>query len=412
MDGSLEGFEEVENKAFADFVEDFRNENVDWVSHKYPIEFKSNQFFELELNALERIAFAVADNPFFRGDVAKYYPECHIINQETGTILATINPFTKSDARFPGISFMDNFRDDKLKINDDRKIRMDLESLRGPSIMIVCTVKTYDLRKEKAIKEGMFDNAWFRLQNEDTNQSLDYEYVKKVDLPEGFVEETGAVDGEAEEEEADQAERNELTYICGRVWLNDEPKTQDEKVKKMKQEKSQKSIAEGGEEGENASGKGTDHNKSKDVQSNAEELAKNGKWVYERFNMVTTSTAFPNLVQDMANLSKRVRDEEANQFFAMEEAEAFVKKQVEDRKLAEMLQAAKKKKPTKKGAKEVEPEVPPPEKEKKEEVKDEGPPDYNNNKDFLRCLRKTAPRAFTFGPIKFSDLNIDDTPAI
>ena len=72
----------------------------------------------------------------------------------------------------------------------------------------------------------------------------------------------------------------------------------------------------------------------------------------------------------------------------------------------------KKKKPTKKGAKEVEPEVPPPEKEKKEEVKDEGPPDYNNNKDFLRCLRKTAPRAFTFGPIKFSDLNIDDTPAI
>jgi hypothetical protein len=58
---------------------------------------------------------------------------------------------------------MDNFRDDKLKINDDRKIRMDLEALRGPSVMIVCTVKTYDLRKEKTLKEGAFDNAWFRL---------------------------------------------------------------------------------------------------------------------------------------------------------------------------------------------------------------------------------------------------------
>jgi hypothetical protein len=92
--------------------------------------------------------------------------------------MATINPFTKSDSRFPGISFMDNFRDDKLRINDDKKIRMDLESLRSTSIMIVCTVKTYDLRKEKTIKEGAFDNAWFRLQNEDTNQSLDYTNIK------------------------------------------------------------------------------------------------------------------------------------------------------------------------------------------------------------------------------------------
>jgi len=81
MDGSLADFEEVENKAFDNYVEDYKNEQVDEVSHKYPIEFKPNSFFELELNALERIAFAVADNPFFRGDVAKYYPECHIINQ-------------------------------------------------------------------------------------------------------------------------------------------------------------------------------------------------------------------------------------------------------------------------------------------------------------------------------------------
>ena len=97
---------------------------------------------------------------------------------------------------------MDNFRDDKLKINDDRKIRMDLEDLRGPSVMIVCTVKTFDLRKEKNLKEGAFENAWFRLQNEDTNQSLDFINLKSVDLPEGYVEETGAVDGEDEGEDA------------------------------------------------------------------------------------------------------------------------------------------------------------------------------------------------------------------
>jgi hypothetical protein len=126
---------------------------------------------------------------------------------------------------------MDNFRDDKLKINDDKKIRMDLESLRSTSIMIVCTVKTYDLRKEKNIKEGAFDNAWFRLQNEDTNQSLDYTNIKSVELPEGFVEEAAAGgDDDGEGEDADASERNELTYICGRVWLNDEPKTREAKA--------------------------------------------------------------------------------------------------------------------------------------------------------------------------------------
>ena len=114
----------------------------------------------------------------------------------------------------------------------------------------------------------------------------------------------------------------------------------------------------------------------------------------------------------MADLSKRVRIEEADQFFAMEDAVAFVKKTAEDRKLADMLAASKKKKPTKGKAKEAEPDIPPPEKEEKKEVKEEGPPDYNNHNDVLRCLRREAPRAFTFGPIKFSNLDLPDTPEI
>lgn len=80
MNGELADFEEIEDKAFENYIEDFKNQQIVAASAKYPIEFKTNQFFELELQALERIAFAVADNPFFRGDVAKYYPECHIIN--------------------------------------------------------------------------------------------------------------------------------------------------------------------------------------------------------------------------------------------------------------------------------------------------------------------------------------------
>lgn len=128
--------------------------------------------------------------------------------------------------------------------------------------MIVMTVRTNDLRKEKAIKEGAFENAWFRLQNEDTNQSLDYINIKTVDLPEGYVEE-GPVEVEEEEGAVEPEDRNELTYICGRVWLNQEPKTMAEKVVKMKQERSQASIAPAEGDEDNVDGSVSGHNRSR-----------------------------------------------------------------------------------------------------------------------------------------------------
>ena len=53
--------------------------------------------------------------------------------------------------------------------------------------MILLTVKTFDLRKSPA-RDGEFDRAWFRLVNEDTNQTLDYKKIKEIEKPEGFEE--------------------------------------------------------------------------------------------------------------------------------------------------------------------------------------------------------------------------------
>jgi len=39
---------------------------------------------------------------------------------------------------------------------------------------------------------------------------------------------------------------------------------------------------------------------------------------------------------------------------------------------------------------------------------DEGPPNLHDNKQYLGALKKTWPRPFTFGPIRFSDLNVED----
>ena len=43
------------------------------------------------------MAFAVADNPFLKTDVAKYYPEIHVV-QADGEVVTTISPSYKQDA--------------------------------------------------------------------------------------------------------------------------------------------------------------------------------------------------------------------------------------------------------------------------------------------------------------------------
>ena len=64
-------------------------------------------------------------------------------------------------------------------------------------------------------KEGEFDRAWFRLSNEETNQTLDYCMLKKVELPEDYQE---LIPNEDDEEAPPF--RNTLTYIAGALFLD------------------------------------------------------------------------------------------------------------------------------------------------------------------------------------------------
>ena len=92
----------------------------------------------------------------------------------------------------------------------------------------------------------------------------------------------------------------------------------------------------------------------------------------------------------------------------IEKAKKHVAKAAEDRRLAALAQQAKKKN-TKKGKKkdEDEEEAPKVTAEVKSEV-DDGPPNLHDNKQFIAAVKKTFPRPFTFGPIRFSELNVDD----
>jgi hypothetical protein len=116
----------------------------------------------------------------------------------------------------------------------------------------------------------------------------------------------------------------------------------------------------------------------------------------------------PSLIQELAGIAKRARTEVHEREREIEKAKKHVQKAAEDRRLAALAQQAKKKN-TKKGKKkdEEEEEAPKAVLEVKSEA-DDGPPNLHDNKQYLGALKKTWPRPFTFGPIRFSDLNVED----
>jgi len=105
---------------------------------------------------------------------------------------------------------------------------MNLEDFEDSSIQVLLTVRAFDLRKERDLPDDFHREAWFRLQNETTNQTLDYTMIRKIDLPEDYNE------GNVEEEDPsidpeERKIRNELVYLAGRIYCEVDKKTGNRK---------------------------------------------------------------------------------------------------------------------------------------------------------------------------------------
>ena len=94
----------------------------------------------------------MAYNPFVKSDDAKYIPECHIVSGD-GKILATIGPENKSVPDFGASYYCENFRDEKLKINDDRKIKLTFSDFTDINTCILLTVRVNDVKKGSSISD-------------------------------------------------------------------------------------------------------------------------------------------------------------------------------------------------------------------------------------------------------------------
>lgn len=110
------------------------------------------------------------------------------------------------------------------------------------------------------------------MQNEDTNQTLDYSFVEKVKEEAGIEDEEEAEQNEEEElEEGEEPLKKETIFLAGRIYREDT---------EVKSHSPQKPV-----EGQDA--------------PSAPEVKLNTKWVYERWNKVVNSAEFPDLPQQL-----------------------------------------------------------------------------------------------------------------
>jgi hypothetical protein len=123
LEGTLREFEDEEREKFIAFVEKFENEDLD-EGEKNPIVYEDIPYFTLELTSLNRIAFSIADDPFYKSLRGKYYPELIVTNIK-GKLLARINPENPKSDKY-GLEYLDDFREPNLKLNDDKKVRITL----------------------------------------------------------------------------------------------------------------------------------------------------------------------------------------------------------------------------------------------------------------------------------------------
>lgn len=79
LEGTLQSFLETERQLYDEYIEKFKNEELE-ESEQSPIQFEDSPFFQFQLEGIHRLCFSTADDPFYKLPVSKYYPECVVVS--------------------------------------------------------------------------------------------------------------------------------------------------------------------------------------------------------------------------------------------------------------------------------------------------------------------------------------------
>jgi hypothetical protein len=136
IEGNLKQFEDEEHEKFQAYVQSIEAESIEGGNEEWnvllrnPITFGNSPYYSFELTGLNRIAFSVADDPFYKSMKAKFVPEVLLINMK-GVVKARVGHNCR---RFDchgqeALAYEEDFREAQLKINDDRRIHINLFNL-------------------------------------------------------------------------------------------------------------------------------------------------------------------------------------------------------------------------------------------------------------------------------------------
>ena len=349
LDGTMASTEEEEKEKFDGYIGRLVCEELE-DGETNPIAYGEMPYFHCELTGLSRLSFSTADDPFYKTSLPRFYPEASVFNQ-AGELLGRVNPTTSKNAEF-SMNYLDDIRDPVLKINDDRKIQIQLGGIREPGTVIILCVKEFDNTGKPPTKEGEFDRAWFRLANEETNQTIDYSMVSKIEKPEEYVEQIPNED----DDEAPPT-RNDLTYLHGILYL------------------------EAHEQG--------------------------NKWVFESFKDSFQAKDHKDIGAKLGEIYARGLSEYNDQKKQLDDANNTLKKSLEDKKL-QAIEAAKKAKAKAKKGKGKADDEPVEDSNQPDMAAKEENFDLFVPASFERALKAKIERPFVFGPIEFDNLHLTD----
>lgn len=97
-----------------------QSDEIEDPNHNW-LELEPSPFKELGLGPLNMVSLSVADSPFSKTDIAKYYPEVIVLDGQ-GSVIEVMGPNCQESGTYNSLKYRSGFRDDKLRINDDRKI--------------------------------------------------------------------------------------------------------------------------------------------------------------------------------------------------------------------------------------------------------------------------------------------------
>lgn len=93
----MEAVEAEEHEKFDAYIDKYVEDTLDDGEHN-PITYGENQNQELYLHGIDHISFAVANNPFFKLEIEKYYPTAVIVNKD-GKIMGQYGASYESDPK-------------------------------------------------------------------------------------------------------------------------------------------------------------------------------------------------------------------------------------------------------------------------------------------------------------------------